>query len=409
MSTVKNALIIGAGIAGPAIALALQKAGIECTIYESHSRSADEVGVMLTVATNGIDALRTLGADRQALAAGFPTPGVSLRSYTGKWLGVNVTGSTRAASEFSRTIKRADLYRALHDLALERGITIERGRRLASAEQNADGIRAVFHDGTEEQGDVLIGCDGIHSTVRRIIDPHAPAPRYTGLITTGGYATGIDTDIDPGNYEMIFGRRAFFGYAPAPSGDVWWFVNLPRRPEPARGEVEAISTAEWRVRMHDLYTGDAGPALRIINATEDFPPMTPIHTVPHLRTWHRGRIIIMGDAAHAPSPTSGQGASLSIEDGVVLAKCLRDLPSVEAAFTAFESIRRPRVERIVKAAARINNSKAAGPLARVLRDAMLPAILRMAANSKSNAETFGHHIDWDARIDPATVLPGTSR
>ena len=92
-------------------------------------------------------------------------------------------------------------------------------------------------------------------------------------------------------------------------------------------------------------------------------------------------MIVVGDAAHAPSPTSGQGASLSIEDGVVLAKCLRDLPSTDAAFARFEALRRPRVERIIKAAARINNSKAAGPVARVFRDAMMPLFLRMAARS----------------------------
>jgi 2-polyprenyl-6-methoxyphenol hydroxylase-like FAD-dependent oxidoreductase len=130
--------------------------------------------------------------------------------------------------------------------------------------------------------------------------------------------------------------------------------------------------------------------------------LSPIHSIPHLPAWHNGRMIVIGDAAHAPSPTSGQGASLSVEDAVVLAKCLRDLPSPQAAFARFEAARRSRVERIIKWAARINNNKAAGPIARVLRDAMLPTILNMTADSKALRQTYDYHIDWDA---PTPVAP----
>jgi FAD-dependent urate hydroxylase len=381
-----NALIIGGGIAGPATAMALQKAGIDAVVYEAHPTSADGNGVFLTLASNGIDALRILDMDNPA---GFVTPGITLRSWTGKRLGETRTGPT------SRTIKRADLYRSLHDEALARGIHIEHGKRLVDATDTGDGVRAVFADGSEVTGDVLIGCDGVHSTVRRLIDPNAPAPTYSGLITNGGYARGVRVDSEPGSYEMIFGRRAFFGYAAAPDGEVWWFANLPRPAEPARGELRAVSGEEWRSRLLKLFADDAGPAIPLIQATPEMLAMTPIHAIPHLPVWRRGRMIVIGDAAHAPSPTSGQGASLSIEDSVVLAKCLRDLPDAPAAFARFEAIRRPRAERIIKWAARINNSKAAGPVARVFRDAMLPTILKMTADSKALREQYDYHIDWD--------------
>ena len=81
--------------------------------------------------------------------------------------------------------------------------------------------------------------------------------------------------------------------------------------------------------------------------------------MPHLPMWHTDRMVVIGDAAHAPSPSSGQGASLSIEDAVQLARCLRDAADAEQAFTAFERSRRNRVERIIKEAARINSNKAA--------------------------------------------------
>lgn len=400
MTTTRTALIIGGGIAGPATAIALQKAGLECEVYEAHPDGADGVGAFLTLGSNGIDALRVLGADAGALAAGFPTPAITLRNHSGKRLGESRISQSAPGDTTSRTIKRSDLYRVLREEAIARGIRVEHGKRLVGAQDTGDGVRAQFADGSEVAGDVLIGCDGVHSTVRRIIDPAAPAPTYGGLLNTGGYARGVPVGRDPGSYEMIFGARGFFGSAVAPDGEVWWFANVPRRDEPAAGELRAIGADEWRRRLTDLFAADAGPAIALIEATPDLMAASPIHSIPHLPTWHRGRMIVVGDAAHAPSPTSGQGASLSIEDAVVLAKCLRDAPDPQTAFARFEAARRPRVERIIKWAARINNSKAAGPVARVVRDAMLPPILKLTADGKAHREAYGHRIDWTAPVTP---------
>jgi len=93
MTRTRTALIIGGGIAGPAAAMALQKAGLDPVVYEAHPTGADGVGVFLTLASNGIDALRVLDADKAAVAAGFPTPRITLRSGTGKRLGESRTAS----------------------------------------------------------------------------------------------------------------------------------------------------------------------------------------------------------------------------------------------------------------------------------------------------------------------------
>lgn len=390
MTRTRMALVVGGGIAGPATAMALQKAGIDSVVYEAHRDGADAVGAFLTLGSNGLAALRLLGVEPRA---GFPTPAITLRSWTGKQLGeVPIS----AGDTISRTLKRADLYGLLREEARARGIRFEHGKRMVAADEAGDRVTAHFADGTEATGDLLIGCDGVHSTVRLSIDPAAPAPTYSGLIGTGGYVRGVPVDGEPSRYEMIFGRRAFFGYATAPDGEVWWFANLPRRHEPAAGELRAVGEDEWRRRLLEHYAGDAGPAVALIEATEALKPMSAIHSIPHLPVWHRGRMIVVGDAAHAPSPTSGQGASLAIEDAVVLARYLRDEVGPQAAFARFEAARRPRVERIIKAAARINDSKAAGPVARVLRDALLPKILRLTADGKAHRQTYGHRIEWEA-------------
>jgi 2-polyprenyl-6-methoxyphenol hydroxylase-like FAD-dependent oxidoreductase len=400
MTQIRAALIVGGGIAGPAAAMALQKAGIESVVYEAHPADAEGVGTFLTLGSNGIDALRVMGAERGAVAAGFPTPGMRLRSNTGKPLGVVRIGTVLADGLTSHTLMRSDLYRALREEARCRGIRFEHGKRLTAAEETDDRVQVTFADGTEASGDLLIGCDGVHSTVRRVIDPNAPAPGYAGLVNLGGQAREVDVEAEPGTYTMIFGRRAFFAYAVAPGGDVWWFANLPCRDEPPRSELAAISPREWRRRLVDLYRDDVGPAARIVEATPDeaVGGVSTFHVISHLPTWQRGRMVVMGDAAHAPSPSSGQGASLSIEDAVVLAKCLRDLPDHRRALARFEALRRPRVERIIKAAARVNSSKAAGPVGRVIRDAMLPLVMRMVAASKQVREVYGYHIDWDEPV-----------
>jgi FAD-dependent urate hydroxylase len=396
MTTTRTAIVVGGGIAGPATAMALQKADIEAHIYEAHPTAADGIGAFLTVGSNGLDALRVLDADKPVIALGFPTPGITLRNGTGKHIGESVITRDLTDGTTSRTVKRSDLYRALHDEALARGIGVSHGKRLVDARHTGAGVRATFADGTTAAGDVLIGCDGLHSAVRRLIDPKAPAPTYSGLITTGGYVRGVPVDAPPCRYEMVFGRRAFFGYAVSPDGEVWWFANVPRRRQPARGEVEAVDPQEWRRRLVAIYAGDAGPAVPLVEATPQLMTMTPVHSIPRLPMWRRGRMVVVGDAAHAPSPSSGQGASLSIEDGVVLAQCLRDVGDPAEALARFEAARRPRVERIVKTAARVNDSKAPGPVGRMIRDAMLPTVLRVVAKSRSQRDTYGFRIAWDA-------------
>jgi FAD-dependent urate hydroxylase len=399
--TKKKALIIGGGIAGPVTAMALQRAGIAPVVYEAYDKSAGlDAGAFLTVAVNGLDALRTLDAHEPVLDAGFSTRNIEFFSGTGKRLGEVPTGGALPDGTVAHTIKRADLYRVLHEEAVRRGVRIEHGKRLVDAETTpVGGVVARFEDGSRAAGDLLIGADGIHSRTRRIIDPAAPEPRYTGLGNIGGFTRDASVDTRPGIYVMVWGKRAFFGYTVSPSCEIWWFANPPSARELTRAEL-AATTEQWRRRLIDLFADDATPAVEIIEATTGELAATNQYDVPSVPTWHRGPMIIVGDAAHATSPASGQGASMAIEDAVVLAKCLRDLPDIRQAFAAYEGLRRERVERVVAQGARSSSGKAAGPIARVLRDLMLPVILKRVAGSgeRSLAWVYDYHIDWDEQV-----------
>ncbi|MFL6265958.1 MAG: FAD-dependent oxidoreductase [Actinomycetes bacterium] len=392
-----TALIAGGGIAGPVTAMALQHAGVDAQVYEAHLPGTGDAGSYLTVAINGLDALRAVGADKPVLAAGFPTPANVLLSGTGRRLGTVSNGGRLADGTVSHTVKRARLYQALHEEAAGRGIRIEYGKRLAAAEPTAGGVLATFDDGTQASGDLLIGADGVHSRARRLIDPAAPSPRYVGLVNFGGYTPDSAGTAEPGAWHMIFGRRAFFGYVVDPDGGTVWFANVPR-PAVTAAERAAISPEQWRRQLVELFAGDHGPAGDLIAAGTLELAGDSTHDLPSVPTWHRGPMVIVGDAAHAPSPTSGQGASMAAEDAVVLAKCLRDLPEIPQALAAYERLRRRRVERIVAQGARTGSAKTPGPVGRVVRDLALPLVFRFLVTERSTAWIYNHHIDWDTPV-----------
>ena len=358
-----HVLIIGGGIAGAATAMALRKAGIRATVYEAYPADAEDVGAFLVLFPNGLEALRTIDAHGPVLAASFAASRIEMLSPSGEQVGVRPasTGASVAggAPLGTRTLKRAALWRALRDETVRRGVTVEYGKRFVSAETEPDGtVTARFADGTTAHGDVLVGADGLHSVTRHLIDPEAPEPRHTGQTTVCGYASGVPSELAPeeGTYRMIRGSRAFLGCTLTPDGTVWWFANTPGE-ELSR---ERLSTAtpgraeRWREHVAALFAEDTSPAAAIVRATGGELVATNAYDIASTPHWSRGPLVVLGDAAHTAAPNAAQGASMAVEDGVVLARCLRDLPDVGEAFAAYERLRRERVESVVEQSARLN-------------------------------------------------------
>jgi FAD-dependent urate hydroxylase len=398
----RKAVIVGGGVAGPVAAMALQRAGIEGVVYEAYPQTAEEVGSYLTVASNGLDALRAIDADGPVLDAGFPTPTNLLLSSGGRRLGRVSNGGRLADGTAAHTIKRARLYRALHQQAADRDIQVAFGKRLVDAQPTRDGgVVATFQDGTHAAGALLVGADGVHSTARALIDPAAPAARYVGLVNFGGYTPEPAAGAEPGVWHMIFGRRAFFGYVVDPGGGTVWFANVPRA-QTSRQERQTTSAQQWQQQLLELFADDNGPATDLLTAGHLEFAGDSAHDLPKVPTWHKGPMVVIGDAAHAPAPTSGQGASMAAEDAVVLAKCLRDQPDIGRALAAYERLRRPRVERIVAQGARTGSTKTLGPVGRMLQSLVLPVVFRFLVTERSLAWRYDHHIDWDAPITTTT-------
>jgi FAD-dependent urate hydroxylase len=395
-----QALIIGGGIAGPITGIALRRAGIDAVVYEAYDRSAEGIGAFLTLAVNGIDALAALGLDGLVRDVGIDTPRFAFLSGTGRQLGEIRNGPTRPDGTVSQTVKRADLYGVLRDEAARRGVRVEYGKRLVAARSTPDGrVVAVFDDGTTATGDLLVGADGLRSRTREIIDPAAPAARYVGLLNAGGYAPSAGVPGADGVLHMLFGKKAFLGYLKS-ADEVWWFANPPSQKELGPAELAAITPDEWRARLVDLFQDDRTPALRIIESTKEIMVGWNTYDFPTVPVWHKDRMVIIGDAAHAASPAAGQGASMAMEDAVTLAKCLRDVPDVPAALATYERLRRDRVERVVAQGKRNGDQKSVGPVRRFIRDAVLTVVFKRMrrAGADPNGWMYEHHIDWDARV-----------
>jgi FAD-dependent urate hydroxylase len=396
----KKALIIGSGIGGPVAAMALQRAGIEAVVYEAYEAPSDYAGLFLNTSSNGLDVLRTLGIDAPARADGFPVPRMVMWSGTGKRLGEVANGLWLADGTVSVVVKRGSLQRVLREEAQSRGIEVEYGKRLLSYKVTGNGgVVASFEDGTEAEADLLVGADGIHSRVRRVMDPKAPRPSYTGLLSLGGYAHGPRIPPTPDTQHFVFGKRAFFGYLVKESGVIWWFANVARPDEPSKKELAGVSSTEWKRRLLDLFSGDIALIGEIIESTQGEIGAYPVHDIPTAPIWHKGPAVLIGDAVHATSPNSGQGASMAVEDALVLAKCLRDIPDTEGAFATYEKLRRERVKKVVAYSRRIGQSKAiSNPIARWLRDQIMPFALKHFANPNSLAWLYTYHVDWDEKV-----------
>ena len=377
MTRVRTAAVIGGGIAGPVAALALRRAGIEATVYEGHAGPADGLGGTIAIAPNGVAALEIVGmsppaslpADRQVMSVG------------GKRIELPGAGPMRV-------VRRADLHRTLNDAVGD----VKAGWQLTDV--RADNT-AVFANGREVRADVLIGADGVHSTVRRLIDPAAPGPRYTGMLAFEG-VSDFGVPEPAGTMTFAFGRKGYYLYWPAPGGGTTFGVNLPRRDPLGIAEARAVPSAEWLKVLAGVYGQDrpGGDLIRHI-APEALQVNGALHIMPPVPRWHRDRMVLTGDAVHAPSNSSGQGASLAIESAVQLARCLRDIDDVPEAFATYERLRRPRVEQIAARAARINQRKTPGRWGQALMPLVMPLFLRMARNQE---EVLRYRINFEEPI-----------
>ncbi len=399
MSAIRSALIIGGGVAGPVTATALRMAGIEGRVFEAYPGPAYNIGSTLGFAANGLAALDVIGAGDALRKVALP-----IRHQVMSVGSKNIEMPSLGDVEPMQLVERGELHRVLHDHAVAAGVDFSYDKRLVSVDEHADGVTARFADGTSATADSLIGADGIKSKVRTLIDPKAPAANYTGMLGFGAYVE-CSVDVAPDTMFFAFGKNAYYLYNSMPDGRIGWGANLPHAEYLSMSQAREIPNEQWLRILRDTYGEDTpGGEFARNTAPEDLAVIGGLHIMPPVPNWHRGRMILVGDAVHAPSNSTGQGASQAIESAVQLARCLRDFDDPATAFATYERIRRPRVERIAERGAKINHGKTLGPVMR----RMMPVLMPLAAKAMKIEETMrreqGYVIDWDAPVNERAEL-----
>jgi 2-polyprenyl-6-methoxyphenol hydroxylase-like FAD-dependent oxidoreductase len=208
---------------------------------------------------------------------------------------------------------------------------------------------------------------------------------FNGLMGSGGIVDVPAVAPTGGRMKMTFGRRAFFGYIKHGDGPVYWFDSYPSATETGR-----VDNPEGFARfLQELHRDDPLDNCTIINAERSIRGVYPDYDIPSLPQWFTNRIVLTGDAAHAVTPHSGQGASMAIEDALVLAACIQAEASPITAFRRFESLRRKRVEAAVELGRQGGQQKKAQSwLALRIRDLILPLVVPLGQKAQEKLFAF---------------------
>ena len=323
-------LIIGGGIGGLTAAIALREAGFPVAVYE-RAPEMREVGAAISIMANATRVLKHFGLLEAMLSHGEPLAAGVIQPNDGKPLKPPMDIITDVPGVL---LHRADLQDIL--LSAVPHECIHLGKTLTDLKQDTEGVTAIFADGREARGSLVIGSDGLNSTVRRILLDDGP-PIYRGYQCWRGVNPTDRLDI----VAEVLGKGIRMGLVPmGRRGAAWWLCaneNEHEKDGPAVKEKLLGLLGDWHSSVRDLVGGTPVEAIS----------KNAIYDRPAKRGWSKGRVLLIGDAAHPTTPNLGQGGGMAIEDAALISRCLAHFPDHATAFRRFEELRFPRVKKIV--------------------------------------------------------------
>ena len=341
-TAIRSAIVLGAGIGGLTAAVALRRAGVDVTLCE-RAPEPRAAGFGLSVQSNAMAALRTLGIglDEELLRVGGRVTTFSFRAADGALLRrLEMAATDASLGAPSVVLARRDLHAVLRHAAGS-DLRVEAGVAAVGFDQCEDGVRLRLVDGRQLCADVLIGADGINSTVRAQLHG-AAVPRPGGFVCWLALAPFRHPAFAQGESAHFWGRGMRFGVHDIGHANTYWWATMSTDPDLA---------AHWPYRKADLlrrFRAWAPEISEIISGTTESAIFAlPAQDRPPLSRWGRGRVTLLGDAAHPMLPSLGQGANSAIEDAVVLAHALATHSEPETALRAYERRRLPRTTALV--------------------------------------------------------------
>lgn len=347
MAAAGHVLVVGAGIAGPTLAVALCRAGVEVELAEIQ-REWRPVGVGLTLMGPALRALRTVGLIDRAVAEGAALNRFAIGNARTELTTVDELPRLNGPAYPSMVqLSRPSFHDILSNAVREAGIPVRLGVTIDALDETEGGVEARFSDGTRAMYDLVVGADGVHSRVRSIAFPELPAPRFTGQAVWRAMVDRPDelgsTFVD-GAMHMFYGPHNKAGVVPTSDTQLYIFLveNIPDRTHPPDERLPELirdQLADYGGFLAVLRDRIVRPEQVVWRALEVLLAPAP---------WHRGRAVLVGDAAHTTTPHLASGAGIAIEDAIVLAEELTANGPLDAALDRFTERRFDRCRMVVE-------------------------------------------------------------
>jgi 2-polyprenyl-6-methoxyphenol hydroxylase-like FAD-dependent oxidoreductase len=346
MPAIENALVVGGGIGGLTAAVALRQAAIEVDLVEIKP-TFSVYGVGIIQPNNTLRALNRIGLARRCVELGTAFPGWRVHGAHDNFI-MDAPNESRAAPDFppNNGITRPDLQRVLSEAAYAHGTNIRLGTKIEGLIDRGRDVEVTLSDGTRQRYDLVIGCDGVYSDTRKRIFGDLVTPQFTGQ-SVWRYNLPRPKSLVWG--EIHSGPKTKVGLTPIRPDLMYMFIvsaepGNPRMPPDALAELMRSRLTGFTGKIAELGKLIVDPAGVVYKPMENLLLPSP---------WNKGRILIIGDAAHATTPHLAQGAAIAIEDAVLLGELLQGRESLEVVLEQFMARRFERAKYVVESSDQI--------------------------------------------------------
>lgn len=334
--------IIGAGMGGLTTGIALKKFGHKVTIYEQAEKILP-VGAAISLWPNGVKCLNYLGLTEQVAKLGGQMDQLAyIDGLTGDTMTqFSLLPLIEEVGQRPYPVARADLQNMLMDeLGRE---DIQLGKKMVELQEQKDGVLVKFADGTEIKTDLLIGADGTHSITRAYVLGEQVSRRYAGYVNWNGLVE-ISEKLTPADQWTTFvGQGKRVSLMPVADGKFYFFFDVPL---PVGLE---NNRAEYKTLLKQYFEGWCAPVQHLIDALDEQKTnRVEIHDIEPFAQFYKGRVVIVGDAAHSTTPDIGQGGCQAMEDAIYLARSLQiNTLGLEDALKRYQNKRNERANELV--------------------------------------------------------------
>ncbi|HUN76556.1 MAG TPA: FAD-dependent monooxygenase [Steroidobacteraceae bacterium] len=345
MSAVTKVLIVGGGSSGMSLAICLRRIGVEVDLIE---RDPDwrAVGAGLSLNGASLAAFKRVGVLERMGSQGHFHAGLELYDISGKLLHRAVPPPDPSGLPTGGGILRPVLHQILAEATRAAGARARLGVAVASLRDEGSGVLVRTTDGEERRYELVVGADGLHSQIRELVFPEAPSPRFTGQ---GCWRAVFPRPAGLDYVRMYMDTHHKAGLNPVSRDEMYMFL-LEHVPDNRRMPEEL-----WPGLLAERLApfGGIWQELRASLSAESRINYRPLEMLLLPSPWYRGRVVLIGDAAHATTPHAAYGCGLAVEDAIVLAEELGRESSLDAALTRFMQRRFERCRAVVQGSARL--------------------------------------------------------